>query len=48
MSKKGSNPAPPRPPAVSNHSFNDGVNVNPAPPTNVRPAPPPPPPPPKK
>jgi hypothetical protein len=43
MSKKGSNPAPPRPPAVSNH-FVKGVNVNPAPPTNVRPAPPPPPP----
>ena len=53
MSKKGSNPPPPRPPAngevgIGNESLNEGLNVNPQPPTNVRPSPPPPPPPPKK
>lgn len=49
MSKKGSNPPPPRPPAngkvdIANESYNRGLNVNPQPPTNVRPSPPPPPP----
>ena len=47
MGKKGSNPPPPRQPAdTQRNSVNEGLNVNPSPPRNVRPTPPPPPPPP--
>ena len=43
MSKKESNPQPPRPQIIQN-GVNRGANVNPPPPTNAKPSPPPPPP----
>jgi hypothetical protein len=44
MSKKGSNPPPPRP-STGGRTINEGINVNPPPPPFK---PPPPPAPPKK
>lgn len=47
MSKKASNPPPPRPERVPG-KIQEGTQIEPKPPTNLRPPPPPPPPPPKK